>query len=492
MAIDLPVTTFVTAFFDLREDRAKDKSPERCFRLFQDLANTGIPIHAFVSRSYQAMLPALPPTTAVEWLELEDLRTYSMISAATSLTIPSTATPHHDTKHFHCIMNAKPELVARVAQSGLYSTPQYAWIDFSIFHIVKQAAATVQQLFLLAHTRFKPGIHIPGCWQRGQHADTLFRAVNWRFCGGFFLGDVASLKDFYTKTAATLKAVLAQQTLVWEVNVWHRLELTGAWVPQWYYAGHDDSMFRIPMSRAYVVACLTTIPSRLPEDCRKAIDSVIHQVDEVLLGLPTTYRRFGPTPALPAWFLEPPYLQKVRRVALPDSGPATKYLVSEAAPAGAWILTIDDDQVYAPHLVTSMLGAVGSLAVYQNHYGPIQQKTSGGLIHGYVGNLAPKALLAGLASFPLPEAARFVDDQWLSIVCFKRGIPILPTPLEHYSQIYGALQNGHELLGRDSLSGLNNREEKVKELEKEFQVRFGPEEKWKCFSNSGDSGNSGN
>jgi hypothetical protein len=485
MERDSPVTTFVTAFFDLREDRGKDKSPSRCFSLFGELANTGIPIHAFVSRSYEGLLPPLPTTTTVEWLELEDLRTFAAISSTPALRIPATATPHHDTRNFHCIMNAKPELVARVIQSGFYSTPQYAWIDFSIFHIVKDRPATIQRLHLLAHTRFKPGVHIPGCWQRGAQAQSLLAAVNWRFCGGFFLGDVDSLKHFYTKSASTLKSILAQGHLVWEVNVWHRLELTGAWSPQWYGADHSDSMFNIPMNQAHVVACLTTIPSRLPEDCRRAIDSVIHQVDEVLLGLPTVYRRFGATPAIPSWLLEPPYLQKVRRVPLPDYGPATKYMVSGAAPKGAWILTIDDDQVYAANMVQTMLGAVRSLAVYQNHYGPIRQKTSGGLIHGYVGNLAPKALLAGLASFPLPEAARFVDDQWLSIFCFKMGIPILPTPLEQYSQIYGALQNGHELLGRDSLSGLNNRDEKVRELEREFGICFGPgPERWNCSAAS--------
>lgn len=42
------ITTFVTGFFDLREDRSKDKSPEVCFSLFRELASSGVPIHAFV------------------------------------------------------------------------------------------------------------------------------------------------------------------------------------------------------------------------------------------------------------------------------------------------------------------------------------------------------------------------------------------------------------------------------------------------------------
>lgn len=474
-----PVTTFVTAFLNLHEDRSKDKSPETCFRFFGKLAATGIPIHAFVDPSYHHLLPPLPPTVTVVPLSLEDLEIAKAVQQAqvkSPIKIPQTATPHHDTLAFHTLINAKPELVSQVAKSGLYSTPQYAWIDFSIFHVLKDEEQAYHQLLYLAHTLFRPGVYLPGCWGLGTHADSLLTQVNWRFCGGFFLGDRASLEEFRVAAAQQVEAVLAAGHFVWEVNVWHRAELAG-WRSQWYYGDHNNTILDLPASNIHVVAALTTIPPRLSIATKAAVESVRAQVSDVFLCCPAEYRRFGARP--------PTSINGVHVISGEDMGPATKYLGpagADAVPAGAWILTIDDDQEYAADLVSKMLSVVRPgrpLGVYQNHYESIKAKTSGGLIHGYVGNLMPHALTDALPEFPLPEEAHFVDDQWMSAYCFRQGIPIYPTPLEQYGQIFRVLQNGHEKLGEASLSGLGNRDEKVRVLERSLGIRFVEGARWR-------------
>jgi len=113
-----------------------------------------------------------------------------------------------------------------------------------------------------------------------------------------------------------------------------------------------------------------------------------------------------------------------------------------------------------------------SYSVYQNHYEAIRQKTSGGLIHGYVGLLVNSAELAALKRFPLPDVARFVDDQWMSIYCFTQGIPVLPTIVENYRDIFAVLDGWHERIGPDSLAGLNNRADMVRALAEYFGVTF--------------------
>ena len=64
-----------------------------------------------------------------------------------------------------------------------------------------------------------------------------------------------------------------------------------------------------------------------------------------------------------------------------------------------------------------MLNNLNKIAIYQNRYN-IVKNGSGGIIHGYVGNLIHSSLLENLKSFDLPDIARYVDDQWLSIFCF--------------------------------------------------------------------------
>lgn len=490
-----PVTTFVSAFLDLREDRSKDKSFERCFALFDILARSGIPLHLFLSRSFETLWTSrggasAGPNVNVEWIELEDLATYKEVmvaeaDAGTTLALPRQRTAHHDTRNFMILMNSKAELVARAATSERWAgVPQFAWIDFSIAHVFQtDLEATLDYLRLLAHTRLRgPVIAFPGCWYRGAHYDNLFGGINWRFCGGFFIGDVRSVLDFAALYRdAWPRALAEKRCLTWEVNFWHWLECADhpTFKPTWFHADHNNTIVRVPPAHFHVVASLTTIPPRLAAgDCRKAIDSLLGQVDTVYLSVPETYERFpgeGIVP-LPTWLTESsPYKERVVVVRpTKDAGPATKYVGGlDSIPAGAWLFVCDDDQEYRAGLVQKMRGAIRSLSVVQNHLRSIRSKTSGGLIHGYVGLLIPRALMEGLERWPLPDAARFVDDQWMSVYCHRRGVPIVESGIEVYEDIFAVLEGGwHEKLGVAALSALANREAKVAELAAAFGVRF--------------------
>jgi hypothetical protein len=216
---------------------------------------------------------------------------------------------------------------------------------------------------------------------------------------------------------------------------------------------------------------MTSIPSRASH-CIAAIDSLLPQVDHIYLSACTSYKRFDQGWEAPE-LDEEPYRSKVTVIYSEDYGPATKYLgAATAIPAGTWTLVCDDDQIYHPSLVQRMRASVKSLAVYQNHYESIKVKTSGGLVHGYVGLLVHSSHLVALKQFPLPEVAHFVDDQWMSIYCFTQGIPVLPTIVENYRDIFAVLDGWHERIGPDSLAGLNNRADMVRALAEYFGVTF--------------------
>jgi hypothetical protein len=462
------MTTFVTAFLDLGEDRSKDKSVERCFGLFSQLAQTGIQIHLFLSRGYQETYDRVVgrlPNIYIEHIELNELDTYDDVTTV-NYGLPSIRTEHHDTKNFMILMNSKIEFVYRAMR--LQKTPQYAWIDFSIFHVFRDVDTTTAYLKMLGSSTVKPGLYMPGCWGK---AEPSFSSVCWRFCGGFFLGDRASLENFYLSSRSLFKTLVAVKGLAWEVNLWAWMEHIGDLDCIWFKADHNDSIVRIPGSAFRVVASLTTIPPRAAT-CRLALDSLIPQVDHVYLSLATHYRRFGPWEP-PPYLQEEPYRSKVTVVIGEDRGPATKYVGAlNFLPENIWVFACDDDQEYHHTLLSTMKESIQEGAVYQNHYDSILQKTSGGLIHGYVGLLVHSSLLQGLRDFPLPEAAYFVDDQWMSIYCFLRGIPIHKTTAEDYVSIFETLDGWHEKIGEASLAGLQNREAMVATLAAEFGVSF--------------------
>jgi hypothetical protein len=465
------MTTFVTAFLDLGEDRSKDKSVERCFGLFSQLAGTGVSIRLFLSHSYQAEYDRIVGPHAnvrIQHLNLQELDTYDDVTTV-NYGLPPNRTEHHDTRNFMILMNSKIELVFRAMQQDKGAAGQYAWIDFSIFHVFRDLPGTTAYLKMLGSSKVKPGLYMPGCWDRG--GEPSFASVCWRFCGGFFLGDTASLEKFYLSSRSLFKAVVALKGLAWEVNFWAWMEYIGHLNCDWFKADHNDSIVRIPGTAFRVVASLTTIPPRAAA-CRLALDSLIPQVEHVYLSVARDYKRFGAWEP-PAYLQEEPYRSSVTVVVGEDKGPATKYVGALAViPDNHWVFVCDDDQEYHHTLLLRMKDSIRRTCVYQNHYDSILQKTSGGLIHGYVGLLVHGSLLQGLRDFPLPEAAYFVDDQWMSIYCFLNGIDIYGTKAEHYISIFGALDGWHEKIGEASLAGLHNRDAMVAALATEFGVTF--------------------
>lgn len=481
----MPGVVFVTAFLDLDEDRSQDKSVETCFRHFNSLAQTGIHIHLYLSQRYQDMYNTICKhcsNVLVDYVELSQLQTYREIQDLDP-RLPEIRTPHHDTRAFLTLMNAKAELMARAmgfepgfcASSRNYgwTARHFAWIDFSIFHVFKRDT-TAAYLTLLSKTRFRDScMLVPGCWWHpGVNGSSLFMQVNWRFCGGFFLASadrILELNDLYRKN---WRSIVERRGLTWEVNMFALFENEYGWIPTWFQADHNDTIVRIPAQHIPVVASLTSIPSRATH-CIATIDSLLPQVDHIYLSVCSKYKRFEERWETPAVFEQEPYKSKVSVILSEDYGPATKYLgAASAIPPYTWTFVCDDDQIYHPQLLDRMRGTLQSYGVYQNHYERIKEKTSGGLIHGYVGLLMNSAELVGLKRFPLPEVARFVDDQWTSIYCFKQGIPIYPTGVEEYRDIFAILDGWHERIGPDSLAGLNNRADMVRAIAETFGVKF--------------------
>jgi hypothetical protein len=235
--------TFVTAFINLNEDRSKEKSAENRFELFIRLLRTGIRIHLFLSKCYARDLllidAALSANLTVEYIELEDLDTYKEIQDL-NYTLPHSRNTHKDTSNYMILMNSKIEFMKRA--SNVIESLRYAWIDFSIFHVLKDPD-TSTYLSELPALNIKEGLYIPGCWNK---AEPNFSAISWRFCGGFFLGDKSSIEAFYDIHKNKFKEIIVSKGLSWEVNVWALYEYAYGLQCTWFKADHNDSIVKLP------------------------------------------------------------------------------------------------------------------------------------------------------------------------------------------------------------------------------------------------------
>ena len=224
--------TFVSAFLDLSEDRTALRSFETYMNHFKKLAETGVNIHLFLNRACTWYEPF--PNVHVEYIEFTELSTY-----VTEASLPAVRTIKKDTFNYFILINAKPEFVARAIQSNIYPASHYYWIDFGIFHVIKDTEAAQKYLVDLSVKGIRDGLIIPGC--RAKEDSDYFNRVCWRFCGGVFAGDRASLLAFYE----TVRREYHTVPLTWEVNLWAYLESQGKISPEWIQADHDDSVIRV-------------------------------------------------------------------------------------------------------------------------------------------------------------------------------------------------------------------------------------------------------
>jgi len=408
--------------------------------------------------------------------ELYDTWTYKTTQLFPDIKFPKQRSSTKDTYNYLISQNTKFEFMEKAIELNPFNTSHFAWIDFGVCHVVK-SQETLDKLYTFSKSSLRDKmLAFPGCWNRKLSDEFIWQIdfrPYWRFCGGFFVGDRESILDFTNCYRTYYKKFLQdKKILVWDVNIWTWMEYNNYFKPEFYESTHDDSMLIIPSHYLKIVACLTTIPPRF-SGCIKTIKSLINQVDHIYISVCKNYKRFGEMtiPDFKAEFSND-VKDKITIIESADYGSATKYLgCLKTVPQFTWMFFCDDDQEYHPDLISKMKKSVTSIGVYQNRYN-IVKNGSGGIIHGYVGNLFHHSLLKYLYNFDLPECAMFADDQWMSIYCHLNDIKIFPTTIENYSDIYNSLTNGHEHIGDSPLAFSYDRQVLVKELELYFNLTF--------------------
>lgn len=244
-------TTFVTAFLALKEARTDEAFIESCFQHFLKLASTGIYLHCFLSpETYTAYASRLPVNQTVVYslATLEETFAHKDLEGL-QYRLPAVRSTEKDTDGYLKLMNAKIEFVQRAMEANLFKTPQFAWIDFRICHVLNNNWASSSASLMKAATSVlnRHRVVFPGCWSKRTKADQLSSAINWRFCGGFFIGSQKALHEMYTFTRDHYrKTVEKHGTLVWEVNLWHRFELNSGFEVDWFSGDHNERILQIP------------------------------------------------------------------------------------------------------------------------------------------------------------------------------------------------------------------------------------------------------
>jgi hypothetical protein len=247
----IKMTTFVTALHLLDGFNVPGKSHDIYFDLFEKLAGTGVSIAIYSSKIFEERMEKLCEKYVNIKLfkvqELSDSWTYKTITKFNP-ELPANRNPIKDSLEFMIAMNAKIEYVQEVIVKNPFNTKYFAWIDFGIFHVLKNIQLANNIITKIGTGKLVDRLLVfPGCWQKNYQISLLFNNIHWRFCGGFFIGDEDSLIHMWNIYQQYLPQFLSQyKKVVWEVNIWTAMETFACWSPEWYQGNHDDSILSLP------------------------------------------------------------------------------------------------------------------------------------------------------------------------------------------------------------------------------------------------------
>lgn len=252
--------SFVTAFFNIYNDD-KTKLLWRCER-FKEIAETGISLCVYVDNTCVELLDDFikiyPNIKIMQVISLEETWISKLCNTYYFLHLPKHRNETKDTLEYIILMNSKIEFLHDTIEKNPWQSTHFAWIDFNISHIFTNIQVSKNYLKNTFGSSYTPlsgiPLHhflaIPGCWNP-LHTNTdisnILNNINWRFCGGFLIGERISIKHMYQLYQEHFPLFLNKyQTIVWEVNFWAWLEWKTIWNPNWFIADHNDSIIVIP------------------------------------------------------------------------------------------------------------------------------------------------------------------------------------------------------------------------------------------------------
>lgn len=268
--------TFVTALFGL-DELGRVKDTDHYVPLLRKLARTGITLVLFMDeklRSEGAEFEAMP-NVQVKYMRLEDTWTHQFLSAFPDLSLPQQRNTAKDTRSYLTLMNAKFDFLVMAMASN--SASHFAWVDAGILDVARDC-----KLFAAALHGLQPAskcILCPGFWDKPTDIEALWSKISWRFAGGFFLGDAASLRGLYeTYKQVFADEVSKRKALTWEINFLALIEAKYDKHLGWYKAvDHNESLVTmVPSKEAQepfeehltIVTCLFDLGKRESSNSR--------------------------------------------------------------------------------------------------------------------------------------------------------------------------------------------------------------------------------
>jgi hypothetical protein len=245
-------TTFVSSLLNIYNKPYDHKDIAWRLNRFEEIACTGIPIVVYISACFEEDIRRFMQTYVNikigKIIELEETFCYNMYKEIGG-ELPQYRNMGKDTPEYMSLMNSKIEFMMDAMEQKLWGeSSHYAWIDFNISYVFQDKEKSGHYLkWLSEQTLVKGKLIIPGCYGKLQQCELLLDNIYYRFCGGFFIGDIDSITRFWNAYKEKYGDFLKETgKILWEVNFWAWLEYKGYLDNlHWMSSDHNDEMVKV-------------------------------------------------------------------------------------------------------------------------------------------------------------------------------------------------------------------------------------------------------
>jgi hypothetical protein len=148
--------------------------------------------------------------------------------------------PEKDTMGYMFVQCHKTEWVRKAIQINPYSSSQFIWIDFGIYHMIRDENVLTNGVTLMSIKNYSK-LRIATCKYRDYVCPyDVYKQLTWNFAGSVFGGDAKSLIQFADITKEKiLDIIYNRHSITWELSVWYLVKNVIPDLYDCYICGHD-------------------------------------------------------------------------------------------------------------------------------------------------------------------------------------------------------------------------------------------------------------
>jgi hypothetical protein len=184
------------------------------------------------------------PLTTFIMMNKSDIYLYPYIDEITDFHINS-AKPEKDTIDFLFVQCNKTEWVHQAITVNPFKTEQFTWIDFGIYHVVRNDVLFDKLIRNISQTE-SAKVSICNCWNlRLPFVRNIHKDVAWYFAGGIFGGEPEYLIQFADRMKEMcISYIHERKSMVWETNLWYLVYKKYPELFTPYLADHNSCMLQ--------------------------------------------------------------------------------------------------------------------------------------------------------------------------------------------------------------------------------------------------------